>query len=35
MLEGKTLAELWSELLVLGVWGVVPFAVALKIFRWR
>jgi len=35
MLEGKGLPELWSELLVLGVWGVIPFAVALKIFRWR
>ena len=35
MLEGKGLAELWSELLVLGVWGIIPFAVALKIFRWR
>jgi ABC-type multidrug transport system permease subunit len=35
MLEGKSLAELWSELLVLGAWGIVPFVVALKIFRWR
>jgi len=35
MLEGKSLPEQWSELLVLGVWGLVPFAVALKIFRWR
>ena len=35
MLEGKSLAELWDELLILGVWGVVPFVVALKIFRWR
>jgi ABC-type multidrug transport system permease subunit len=35
MLEGKSLPELWSELLVLGIWGVIPFAVALKIFRWR
>lgn len=35
MLEGKGLPELWSELVVLGVWGLIPFAVALKIFRWR
>jgi ABC-2 type transport system permease protein len=35
MLEGQSLPELWSQLLVLGVWGLVPFAVALKIFRWR
>jgi ABC-2 type transport system permease protein len=35
MLEGRSLAELWSELLVIGVWGIIPFVVALKIFRWR
>lgn len=35
MLEGKSLTDLTSELLVLAAWGVVPFVVALKIFRWR
>jgi ABC-type multidrug transport system permease subunit len=35
MLEGKSLPELWAELLILGAWGIVPFVVALKIFRWR
>jgi len=35
MLEGKSLAELGFELSVLAVWGFIPFAVALKIFRWR
>jgi ABC transporter DrrB family efflux protein len=35
MLEGKSLADLGWELGVLGVWGVVSFAVALKIFRWQ
>jgi ABC-2 type transport system permease protein len=35
MLEGKSLPELWLELLILGVWGLIPFVVALKIFRWR
>ena len=35
MLEGKSLDELGRELLVLAVWGLIPFAVALKIFRWR
>ena len=35
MLEGKSLAELGSELVVLGVWGIIPFVLALKIFRWR
>lgn len=35
MLEGKSLTELPFELGVLAVWGFIPFAVALKIFRWR
>ena len=35
MLDGKGLPELWAELVVLGVWGIIPFVVALKIFRWR
>jgi ABC-type polysaccharide/polyol phosphate export permease len=35
MLEGKSLTELGFELSVLAVWGFIPFAVALKIFRWR
>lgn len=35
MLEGKSLLDLGWELGVLGVWGVVSFAVALKIFRWQ
>lgn len=33
--EGLGLAGLGPELLVLGVWGVVPFLIALKIFRWQ
>jgi ABC-type polysaccharide/polyol phosphate export permease len=35
MLEGKGLGDLTRELVVLAVWGFIPFAVALKIFRWR
>jgi ABC-2 type transport system permease protein len=35
MLEGKSLTDLWWELGVLAVWGIIPFAIALKIFRWR
>lgn len=35
MLDGKSLFELGPELLVLGVWGGVSFAVALRIFRWQ
>jgi ABC-2 type transport system permease protein len=35
MLEGKSLSELPFELGVLAVWGLIPFVIALKIFRWR
>jgi ABC transporter DrrB family efflux protein len=35
MLEGKSLAELGFELAVLGIWGGLSFAIALKIFRWQ
>jgi len=35
MLEGKSLTELGFEIGVLVAWGAIPFAIALKIFRWR
>jgi ABC-type multidrug transport system permease subunit len=35
ILEGATLASLWHELAILVAWTVLPFAIALKIFRWR
>jgi len=34
MLDGLSLAALGPQLLVMALWGLVPFAVALKIFRW-
>ena len=34
MNEGAGLAELTTKLAVLGAWGVVSFAVALRMFRW-
>ena len=34
ILEGTPLFHQWSRLLVLGLWGVVSFALALKWFRW-
>ncbi len=34
MLEGATLAAVTPDLLILAAWGVVPFVVALRIFRW-
>ncbi len=35
MLQGAPLASLGGELAVIAVWLVVPFVVALRIFRWR
>ena len=35
VLEGATLHAVRAELLRLAIWTVVPFAVALRIFRWR
>jgi ABC-type multidrug transport system permease subunit len=35
MLEGQSLAGVSGEVLLLLVWGVGSFAVALKIFRWQ
>lgn len=34
MLEGASLAQVAPDLLILAAWGILPFAVALKIFRW-
>ncbi|HEY0514262.1 MAG TPA: ABC transporter permease [Thermoanaerobaculia bacterium] len=33
--EGRGLAAIAPQLAIVGVWGIVSFAVALKIFRWR
>lgn len=35
MNEGMPLASSWPEIAVLVAWGLVSFAVALKIFRWQ
>ena len=35
MLEGKSLAAVPLQLAIIGLWGVVSFAIALKIFRWQ
>jgi len=35
MLEGESIAAVAPEIGVLAVWLVVPFVVALKIFRWK
>jgi ABC-2 type transport system permease protein len=35
ILEGATLPSIWHELAIMATWTVVPFAIALKIFKWR
>lgn len=34
ILEGAALGAVGGELLLLAVWGIVPFALALRLFRW-
>ena len=35
MLQGMTLGQLTAPMLILSAWLVVPFAISLRIFRWR
>lgn len=35
MLEGQPIVALGSQVAILAAWGVIGFAVAVKIFRWR
>jgi ABC-type multidrug transport system permease subunit len=35
MLEGESLVTHWSEVAILAAYGVITFALALKIFRWK
>lgn len=35
MIDGLGLAPLWPQLAVLAAWGLVPFVLAMRIFRWR
>lgn len=34
MLDGASLLALWPQVLVLGVWGFIPFVIALRYFKW-
>lgn len=34
ILEGSSVAQLWSQAAILAVWGVVTFVVSLRWFRW-
>ena len=35
MMEGESLLAQWPEMLVMVTWTVIPFAIAMAIFRWR
>jgi ABC-type multidrug transport system permease subunit len=35
ILEGAGLIDIRHELALLALWGIVPFAITLRIFRWR
>lgn len=35
MLEGRSIFELWVELLIMLAWSIGTFVIALRIFRWR
>jgi ABC-2 type transport system permease protein len=35
MTEGQTILQLGSELLLIGIWAVIIYAVAIKFFRWE
>jgi ABC-type multidrug transport system permease subunit len=35
MIDGASLASVARELCILGVWGGVAFAAALRLFRWK
>ncbi len=35
MLEGTTLISLWPQLLIMSVWGISTFVLALLVFKWN
>ena len=35
MMDGKSIGTLTGEIAVIGAWSVIPFAIALAIFRWN
>lgn len=35
MMDGKPIASLTTEIAVIGIWSIIPFVIALAIFRWN
>lgn len=33
--EAQPISTQWAEIAIMGVWGVVPFVIALKVFKWQ
>ncbi len=33
--QGKSLFEIWQPLLILSIWGIVVYAIAVKVFKWE
>ena len=33
--EGASLIDVWKEISILGIWGIVVYAVAIKTFKWE
>ena len=33
--QGKSFIEVWQPILILSIWGIVVYAVAVKVFRWE
>lgn len=33
--EGATIIDCWKEFLFLGIWGIVVYAIAVKVFKWE
>ncbi len=33
--QGKSLLEVWQPILILSIWGILVYALAVKVFRWE
>jgi ABC-2 type transport system permease protein len=33
--QGKSFFDVWQPILILGIWGILVYAVAVKVFRWE
>jgi len=33
--EGKSILDCWQQIGIMGIWGIVVYAIAVKVFRWE